>query len=99
MQRAADPTTHVDAQVNSQKREQVLQQRKVLASIVETVKFVAIQNIPLRRHRDDSRIEVENDGNFRMLLHFQVNTATLFYKYICTKQKATHCTPAKPGFS
>jgi len=50
MQRVADPTTHVecvDGQVNSQKREQVLRQRKALASIEETVKFAAIQNIPL----------------------------------------------------
>lgn len=78
--RAADPTTHVDVQVNSLKREEVLRNRQALASIVDTVMFAAIQNIPFRGHRDDGRIEAdgsypaENDGNFRMLLRFRVNS-------------------------
>lgn len=80
LQRAKDATTHVDAQVNSQKKQQVLQNRQALASIVETIKLAALQNISLRGHRDDGRIEpdglypAENDGNFRMLLRFRVNS-------------------------
>lgn len=80
LQRAKDPTTHVCAQVNSHKKQQVMQNRKALASIVETIKFAAIQNIALRGHRDDGRIKhdgsypAENDGNFRMLLRFRVNS-------------------------
>jgi hypothetical protein len=79
-QRVKDPSTHIDTQVNNQNKEQVLQNRKALASIVETIKFAAIQNIPLRGHRDDGRIDPdglypsENDGNFRMLLRFRLNS-------------------------
>ena len=36
MQRAKNPATQVDAQVNAHKKEQVLQNRKALESIVET---------------------------------------------------------------
>jgi hypothetical protein len=78
MRRAHDATTHVDSQVNSHKKQQVLQNRIALASVVETIKFAAIQNIAFRR--DDARIEpdgaypTENDGNFRMLLRFRVNS-------------------------
>jgi hypothetical protein len=56
------------------------QNRNALASVVETIKFAAIQNIAFRGHRDDGRIEpdgaypTENDGNFRMLLRFRVNS-------------------------
>ena len=79
-QRANDPVTHVDAQIDKQKKQQILQNRKALASIVDTIKLCAIQNIPLRGHRDDGRINPdgtyppENDGNFRMLLRFRVQS-------------------------
>jgi len=66
----------------SQKRDEVLRNRQALSSIVSAVKFAAIQNIPMRGHRDDGRVEIENDvsypakndGNFRMLLRFRVNS-------------------------
>jgi len=44
------------------------------------IKLCAIQNIPLTGHRDDGRINPdgtyppENDGNFRMLLRFRVQS-------------------------
>jgi len=71
--------------VKSPKRDEVLCNRRALAYIVETIQPAAIQNISLRGHRDDGRIEVksdgpdgvypkENDGNFRMLLRFRVNS-------------------------
>ena len=89
MQRAKDPATQVDAQVNAHKKEQVLQNRKALVSIVETVEFAAIQNIAFRGHRDDGRIEpdgsypLRNDGNFRMLLRFRVNSGdTVLQKHL-----------------
>jgi len=67
-------------QVNTKKRDEVMLNRKALASITDTIKFAAVQNIPLRGHRDDGRIDAdcsyleENDGNFRMLLRFRVNS-------------------------
>ena len=71
-----DPKTHADSLVDSPKRDEVLRNRQALAYIVETIKLAAKQNIPLRGHRDDGRIEVnkpdtnypeENDGNLRSL--------------------------------
>jgi len=83
--RVNDPKTHVDSLVKSPKRDEVLRNRRALASIVETIQPAAIQNISLRGHRDDGRIEVKSDepdgdypkgidGNFRMLLRFRVNS-------------------------
>ena len=78
--RAKDPTSHADVQLISHRKQQVLQNKQALVSIVETVKFTAIQNIALRGHRDDGRIEPDgcyppdNDGNFRMLLRFRINS-------------------------
>ena len=72
---AKDPRSHADVQLISH-RKQVLQNRQAFVSIVETMKFASIQNIALRGHRDDGRIEPDgcyppdNDGNFRMLLRF-----------------------------
>ena len=61
-------------------RNQALVHRKVMKSIVETVVFCGRQNIPLRGHRDYSRLDDpqdfqtdENKGNFRALLRFGIS--------------------------
>ncbi|KAK2702956.1 hypothetical protein QYM36_018482 [Artemia franciscana] len=49
-------------------------------NIVETIKLCGAQNIPLRGHRDDGKLDnqspnavaAENDGNFRHLLRYRV---------------------------
>jgi len=51
--RAKDPTSHADVQL-TQKTTSVAEHT---GSCFETVKFTAIQNIALRGHRDDGRIE------------------------------------------
>lgn len=70
----------VSALLTSANARQVQRTRAALCSIVDTVKFAALQNIPLRGHRDDGRIDPSgelppsNDGNFRMLLRFRVQS-------------------------
>ena len=62
----------------SASRREVERTRAGLVSIVDALKFAALQNIPLRGHRDDGRIDPTgqypdtNDGNFRMLLRFRL---------------------------
>ena len=64
----------------SANRREVERTRAALASVVDTIKFAALQNIPLRGHRDDGRIDPtgqypdNNDGNFRMLLRFRLQS-------------------------
>lgn len=47
---------------------------------MDTIKFAAVQNVALRGHRDDGRIDATgnmpdyNDGNFRMLLRFRIQS-------------------------
>ena len=70
----------VMSQVNEQYKDEVLRNRGALGSIVEILKFCGIQDLPLRGHRDSGRIDPsgtypkENDGNFRMLIRFRVNS-------------------------
>lgn len=71
---------NVASLVNSHHKEQIIRNRAALSSIIETLKFAAIQNISLRGHRDSGRIDSlgdypsENDGNFRMLLRFRLKS-------------------------
>ena len=60
--------------------------RAALASIIDTIKFASMQNIALRGHRDDGRIDPSgvypdcNDGNFRMLLRFRMQSGDIALK-------------------
>lgn len=64
----------------SAKKREIERTRAGLASIVDTIKLAAIQNIPLRGHRDDGRIDPSgeipsnNDGNFRTLLRLRLQS-------------------------
>lgn len=69
LQRARSSKLQVDKQISTQKADLIKRNRKILSSIVETVKFAAMQNLPFRGRRDDGRISScgsypkENDGN------------------------------------
>ena len=71
---------NITSLINVQHREEILRNRAALFSIVDTLKFAAIQDIALRGHRDSGRIDAsgkfpdENDGNFRMLLRFRIQS-------------------------
>ena len=77
---AANSEEQVSSVLATASRKELERNRAALASIIDTIKFAAIQNMPLRGHRDDGRIDpsgeypVENDGNFRMLLRFRLQS-------------------------
>lgn len=66
--------------LNENKKAQTMQNRARLVPIIKTILLHGRQNIPLRGHRDDgSLIEVgddpvQNDGNFRALLRFRIDS-------------------------
>lgn len=70
----------VESIVISASKREVERNRAALASIIDTLKFAAMQNIALRGHRDDGRIDPsgkfpdQNDGNFRMLLRLRIQS-------------------------
>ena len=70
----------IASQVDTALRRQVDRNRGILITMVDVLKLAAIRNLPLRGHRDDGRIDPsgafphENDGNFRMLLRFRIQS-------------------------
>ena len=63
--------------LDEQSRQQIVSNRKMLKSIIETIILCGRQNIPLRGHRDSS-LDVEKDpcahhDNFGALLEFRVS--------------------------
>lgn len=63
--------------LNNQISNQVLENRKKLIPIIETVLLCARQNIYLRGHRDDGKHlddETNNPGNFQELLKFKIDS-------------------------
>lgn len=79
-----NPETSVVNQVNSQRLEQLKENRERLRPIIESILFLGRQNIPLRGHRDDGPLDEEgglnNEGNFRELLRFKVSSGDLKLK-------------------
>ncbi|KAF0299721.1 repressor of the inhibitor of the protein kinase [Amphibalanus amphitrite] len=77
-ERFTKPDLGVAAQLETAGQREKERRRAVLGVIVDTLKMAAVQNIPLRGHRDDGRIDPsgeippENDGNFRMLLRLRI---------------------------
>lgn len=71
-----NPQKSVVNQVDSQRLQQVKENRDRLRPIVESIIFLGRQNIPLRGHRDDGCLDEtagpSNEGNFRELLRFKV---------------------------
>ena len=78
-----EPALNIVNRVNTQRLQQVSENRQRLTPIVETVIFLGRQNIPFRGHRDDGNLlEIDdedsdvmsNEGNFRELLKFRVSS-------------------------
>lgn len=71
------PEQAVVNQVNTQRLQQIKENRDRLRPIIESIIFLGRQNIPFRGHRDDgSLLENKecpvNEGNFRELLRFRI---------------------------
>lgn len=67
-------TFDVAMQVDSLKKAQVIENRKKLVPIIETIIFCGYQELAMRGHDDCGHIlncdKNNNDGNFRSLLRF-----------------------------
>ena len=74
------PQLDVAVQAQTAGQREVERNRAIVSAIVETIKLAAMQNIAIRGHRDDGRIDPSgeypetNDGNFRMLLRFRIQS-------------------------
>lgn len=90
------PHLDISNQLCSQRMEQVVENRKRLHPIIETVLLCGRQNISLRGHRDDGKLTVEeplaNDGNFRALLRYRISAGDeILSKHLeTTSCKATY---------
>jgi len=72
----------VAVQLNHQAKQQILDNRRKITPIIETVIFCGRQGIRLRGHRDSgplSFVEAEsgdiNDGNFRALIRYRAGVS------------------------
>lgn len=77
-----NPSCDVMNQIQNDRKLQVLENRERLIPIIKTIIFHGRQNIPLRGHRDDGFLYkvdegeslINNDGNFRALLRFRIDS-------------------------
>lgn len=77
-------TKSVINQIDSQRKMNVLENRKKIIPIIQSIRFCGRQQIALRGHRDSGRIELDepenNDGNFRALLRYRANSGDEYLK-------------------
>ncbi|XP_063235854.1 52 kDa repressor of the inhibitor of the protein kinase-like [Bacillus rossius redtenbacheri] len=92
-----NPEFEVINLINSQRLQQVNENRARLRPIIETIIFCGRQNIPLRGHRDDGVLlddctPANNEGNFRELLRFKVASGDkeLENHLSCASSRATY---------
>lgn len=75
-----EPEKNILNKVDTYHMEMVLENRERLVPIIESILFLARQNIPLRGHIDDGSLlevyteSVVNEGNFRELLKFRMKS-------------------------
>lgn len=71
-------TLDVCLQINTKAKKEADENRKKLRTIIQTLKFCGRQELALRGHIDSGRLTLEepihNDGNFRALLRFRVQS-------------------------
>ncbi|XP_025405672.1 zinc finger MYM-type protein 1-like, partial [Sipha flava] len=74
----------IDIQIDSGIKRKIIENRKNLIPIIETIIFCGRQNLSLRGHRDSGPLNLtepnENDGNFRSLLRFRANSGDVSLK-------------------
>lgn len=89
-----NPNKDVKNMLDEKRKLQVEENRARLAPIIKTVLLHGRQNIPLRGHRDDGNMvdlsedPVQNDGNFRSLLRFRVESGDVQLKNHLNSAKA-----------
>jgi hypothetical protein len=84
----------VDQALSDHSKTQVLNNRKVLKSIGQTIHHLGKQGLPLRGHRDDSKYSEKqvNRGNFQELLEFrcEAGDSTLQLHFDTCHKNATY---------
>lgn len=74
----------IDIQIDSGIKRKIIENRKNLIPIIETIIFCGRQNLSLGGHRDSGPLNLtepnENDGNFRSLLRFRANSGDVALK-------------------
>ncbi|KAE9536596.1 hypothetical protein AGLY_006998 [Aphis glycines] len=82
----------IPLQLNTARLATIEQNRKILSSIIETIILIGRQEIALRGHRDSGSILSEfptyNDGNFRALLRFRVDSGDNTLNYHLSRIEA-----------
>lgn len=79
------PQNDVINLIDSERKSQVLKSKERIRPIIKSIVLLGNQNIPLRRHKDDgdllavdsnenSNTTVINEGNFREILRFRIDT-------------------------
>lgn len=72
-----NPQKDIRNVLDSARNKQILDNRTRLRPIIESIIFLGKQNIPLRGHRDSGPLQehsVINEGNFRELLRFRIES-------------------------
>ncbi|XP_050513305.1 52 kDa repressor of the inhibitor of the protein kinase-like [Diabrotica virgifera virgifera] len=81
-----NPNLDIVNQVHNERLKQVLENRKRLRPIVECINYLGRQGISFRGHRDDGQLNINtvaspiNEGNFRELLKFRIQSGDLELK-------------------
>ncbi|KAL4132403.1 hypothetical protein QTP88_009557 [Uroleucon formosanum] len=74
----------IDIQIDSGIKRKIIENRKNLIPIIETIIFCGRQNLSLRGHRDTGPLNLtepnKNDGNFRSLLRFRAKSGDVALK-------------------
>jgi hypothetical protein len=77
-------TESVINKINTQRKINVVENRKKLIPIIQSIRFCGRQQISLRGYRDSGRIDLKepenNDGNFRALLRYRANSGDEYLK-------------------
>ena len=90
LHRLKNPSLEVENLVDSQYAVQVAKNRTILSAVIDTLKLLAVQNIPLRGHRDDKDFHLPNceiinpvnDGMFTQNLYFiKLKLQVTFYDF------------------
>ncbi|XP_040275821.1 52 kDa repressor of the inhibitor of the protein kinase-like [Bufo bufo] len=90
------PDNEIVNQINSHRLQKVKENQERIRPIIESIKFLSRQNIPLRGHRDDGALMDDstpdvNEGNFRELLRYRVASGDkMLEKLLTASSRATY---------
>lgn len=88
---------NISLQLDQKRKEEIEINRKIVASIIETIIFIGRQDIASRGHRDFGAVALDepevNEGNFRALLRFRIASGDDVLKNHFEKTKTQYSSP------